>query len=549
MKDALKLKGYVRVVFKEITKEGILKGVKEQRKLDMNLVRACEARRLLDRMVGYMVTPELSNAYKSWLSAGRVQTPAVKLVAIREKEINAFVSKAFYDVQLNFITDNKGWSATWNWKKYVVENESLSNELTHWVDKSFADKVSKAKSAVVKSILNKEVSRKAPAPFTTSTLQQAASIALKMDPEVCMKHAQALYEAGLITYHRTDAAFMSSEAVGQINDWLINNAYGYSVLDKPNTWTSSKGSQEAHEAIRPSKIELMESNIDPLANQLYRLIWMRAVASQMKSAVFDKTRVVLESDDCAGNIGKMEFIAGGKVLKFAGWMKLAKTDATEECDESGKSNKDKNDQVLPALSKGMRINVVDGKVLSKKTKPAERYTQASLIKKMEYEGIGRPATYASIMKKVIERKYVAVKKRKLEATDLGISIIDTLDNKFAFVELGYTRSIEEQLDGLAKGTADYHDLMRSVYSLLNNEIAGFSGTTVSGFASQSSKKTSRNNKPKKKEINTSYPCAVCSDGFMQERKGKFWGCSNFPKCENTSSDDNGKPEIKAVKNA
>ena len=571
IKEVLGLKGnYKRVVFKEITKSGIKEGMAKPRKLDNGLVLACEARRLLDRMVGYMVSPELCKAYDNKLSAGRVQTPAVLLVAMREKEIQAFVSKPYYEVELQFESSEKGkditWKAKWNWQKY----SSMINpgiELSHWTDKGAATKAASVRDLRVINVQRKDVKRNPPAPFTTSTLQQAASASLKINPKKCMQLAQKLYEAGLITYMRTDATHLSDEALGQINDYLINNGLGSCVLDKPNVWKSKDGAQEAHECIRPSNIADKTIQFDdPLAIKLYEMIWSRTVASQMKSAIYDAKKITLQSRDPVAGFSLnsdaqcLEYVAIGRTLKFPGWLRLTSKDFTEDGEDKAETAKEV-EQALPDVNQSEEITALKGNVLSKKTKPPERYTEASLVKKLEAEGIGRPSTYATIMDTIIARSYVEIKKRKLHATALGISVIDTLIDKFGFCSVDYTRGIEEQLDRLTLGQADYHQLMRNVYQQLETEIAGFGSPVVSGFgkdeigylgkkkskSSGKSKKTSKantNSKNYQKPKDTRYPCVACGTGFMQKRQGKtlFWGCSNYPKCKNTQPDKDGRPE-------
>ena len=578
IKEVLGLKGnYKRVVFKEITKAGINEGMSKPRKLDNGLVLACEARRLLDRMVGYMVSPELCKAYDNKLSAGRVQTPAVLLVVLREKEIQAFVSKPCYEVELEFesavksvLTDDMGtnssvnmndtWKAKWNWKRYAAV-VSPGEDLQNWTDKSSASQAAAVRDLRVVNLQRKNVQRNPPSPFTTSTLQQAASASLKINPKKCMQLAQKLYEGGFITYHRTDATFLSNEALGQINDYLINNGLSSCVLDKPNVWKSKDGAQEAHECIRPSNIaDRTIAFDDSLGKKLYEMIWLRTVASQMKSAVYDAKKITLES---IGQIDgqNLEYIAFGRTVKFPGWLRLTDKDYTENSEDKSEATTDA-EQTLPDLDRGEEITAIDGKLLNKKTKPPKRYTEASLVKELEAEGIGRPSTYATIMDNIIARGYVEIKARKLQATTLGISIIETLSDKFDFCSVDYTRGIEEQLDKLTQGQADYHRLMRNVYEQLENEITGFGTPTIPGFSKDeigylgqkklaSGKKSKKsptakaNAKSSKKNSDTRYPCLVCGSGFMHKRQGKtpFWGCSNYPKCKNTYPDKNGKPEI------
>jgi DNA topoisomerase-1 len=432
VKTALGIKEYKRVVFHEITKGGVLKSLRAPRKLDMNLVRAQEARRILDRLVGYSVSPCLSKAYQRPMSAGRVQSPAVHLVVARELAIRQFKSEPYLEVYLQFLDGKTPWKAKWNWDQYVNEDETVMPEL--WTDRVSADQAAAIRSVVVKSVESREVSRRPPPPFITSTLIQAVSVVLKMDSAEAMQVAQKLFEHGLITYHRTDNPNLSDEGVGMMRSWMIDNGLAGYIADPPNKWKAKEDAQEAHEAIRPTDPAVEGVDLDdPRLNQVYELIWKRAMACQMRSARYLQTQIQL-----ADQKEVFAFSAQGRSLLFAGWLKLADKDFTSEPEAEGD---EPETQILPHMGAGQVLNPVQGEVLEKQTRPPARYTEASLVKKMESEGIGRPATYASIMKNIKQRGYVDVKLRKFWASDLGISLIDTLKTRFTFVELDYTRRL------------------------------------------------------------------------------------------------------------
>ncbi len=567
--DALGLREPHRIAFNEITKDAVQAAVRQKGRIDLNRVAAQECRRVLDRLVGYSVSPALSNAHGSWLTAGRVQSVAVRIVAERELAIRNFKAEPFVEVYLYFTAGDVGWRAQW------VPGDLLQKDQRHWKDKPFAQRVAALKDVNVATVTRQKKSRRPPPPFITSSLQQAASIALKMPPKKCMQVAQSLFEEGLITYHRTDNPNLSDDGINDVMAWLTAN--GHPVAAKPNHWKAKAGAQEGHEAIRPIAVDQMP---DMLANLLdgdqgavYRLIWLRAVASQMPDAVFDHTTIELVSqDEIDGR--RMVFVARGKVLTTKGWMALTHKDEASEDDRGD------DDQVLPNLEESTPLSAERGDVVDKRTKPPARYTEASLIKRMENEGIGRPSTYAAILDNIIRRGYVAVEKRKLKAMDLGITIYQALTSRFRFVELDYTRDVEAQLDRIAAGEATYGTVIDQVYEQLKAELDAFtsappdlgqerhacpscgkplrlikgrfwgcSGYPVCQYTAPDY--NGRPGKPKTEpEADTRYPC-VCGKGFMQQRTGRsgvFWGCSDYPNCKNTLPDDKGKPGVRADSN-
>lgn len=505
LRDVLALKSPKRITYTEITQKAVLDAISKPRTIDANLVQAQEARRVLDRLVGYRVSGALANALNEKASAGRVQTPATRIVVDREREIQSFVSTEHFGVDIHFKMDSLDWVATWNFKPL------LTGESTLWTDRAFAEKVSVLRSFKVAKITKEEKSRNAPAPFTTSTLQQAASIKLKMKPAKTMELAQKLYDDGHITYLRTDNPNLSEEASQQIWDYLRGNGMADYVPAARNVWKAKAGAQEAHEGIRPTNIMVRKlENADEAANRLYDLIWLRSVACQMKAEAFEVTTITLESPLMLDNL---EFVASGRVQRFDGWRKLAAGDAASEDEESGS-------QSMPSLSEGDEIVAVDGKVSDKKTKPPTRYSEASLVKELESQGIGRPSTYASIMSTITSRGYVADEKDRLVPTELGFKVVDALTGKFAFADLAYTRTVEANFDLIAEGKSDYVEVVTSA----DNQITAELGKLVTNTGE-------------------SHPCPACGKPLRRKKgpSGTFWGCTGYPDCKKTLDDQNGKP--------
>ena len=568
LQQALRLNNPIRVSFNEITKKAISEAIRNPGQIDIDLVRAQEGRRVLDRLVGYSVSPALSRACGNgaWLTAGRVQSVALRLVVEREREIRGFKPTAYAEVWLRFETDGVSWQAKWLPGKLMPEGQQ------HWTDRVFAARVAQLRDVTVTAVQKTKRARRPPPPFITSSLQQAASVTLKLSPDRCMQVAQALFEAGLITYHRTDNPNLSDDGLREVVEWLHQNSYGDDVADPAHRWKAKAGAQEGHEAIRPTSLEKPEAYDELTAEQqrLYALIWKRTVACQMKPAQFNVTSILLASTDrLDGRV--MQFEARGEQLVYSGWMKLIERDTTKEWAE------DEESQQLPALSERQPLNALEGEVKDKQTKPPARYTEASLIQKLEAEGIGRPATYASILKNIIHRGYVAIQKRKLVATDLGILIVQTLVERFRFMAVSYSREIEAQLDAIAAGRNRYLTVLSSAYRDLSQELKSLEGIAVgavtqhvcpecgkplrliqnkfwgcSGYPEcghtapnvKGKPGTPRIAKKTSGENDKTYPC-VCGNGYLQRRKSNkgdhFWGCSSYPGCKQTLPDNDGMP--------
>jgi DNA topoisomerase-1 len=504
LEDALKLKGAKRITYTEITEKAVKTALAKPRLVDMALVAAQERRRVLDRLVGYMVSPALCDRVGKRVSAGRVQTPAVRLVVEREREIGNFRVTVHYGVELVF----DGWKAVWLPKKgWLPEGREFV------LDKSIAEQVAAIRKVEVRDCQESESKVPPPPPFITSTLQQAASSSLKFSPKQTMKLAQGLYESGHITYMRTDSPNLSDEAVAEIRRWAAEHDFPVPVV--PRTWKVKAGAQEAHEAIRPTHIDLEEAGDSEGEKALYRLIRLRAIASQLEDAVF-AIRIVLLDGDVNGKTAVFE--AKGRTPVKAGWKALVATDQTEE--EEGEP-----DNKVPKLGAGTTMTAKEGKVLTKKTKPPARFTEASLIKELERRWIGRPSTYASILENIMTRAYLVIEKRFLVPTATGEEIVDTLVGRFGFTDYDFTKRIEDELDLIAERKTKYITVVNSAYEGLRKELNGFGGTEH---------KCPKCGKPLRHLVRAD----------SKEKKGyDFWSCTGYPDCKTSFDNKDGKPDF------
>lgn len=503
--DALKLKNPRRVTFTAITKAAIDAAMASPRNIDMPGVRAQEARRALDRIVGYRVSPELSNRAGQALSAGRVQSPAVRLVVDRERAIAAFKVTQHYGAELEFSNaDGTKWKAAWDTKPHLKDDQE------YILDADFAERVASVRAVTVASYADTEKGRAPSAPFTTSTLQQVAGHKLKFKPKHTMDLAQRLYEQGAITYHRTDAPNM--DAAGQADIAEYANAAGLSLAPTPRKWKAKEGAQEGHEAIRPTHAAQTEAGETDDEKALYRLIWQRAVASQLADAKYAVRSVELAGD--AEGLSVV-FKATGKTLLSPGWMAVYSADQ-EEGDEEESSNP------IPELAPDQDIQAEAGRLLSKRTKPPARFTEPTLVAEMERMGIGRPSTYAAILENITGRGYVTPDaKGFLMPSKVGESIRDALVGRFQFAELDYTRKLEEQLDQIAEGQAEFLPVVSAAWSALDAELGQLSSANIP----------------------VAHPCPDCGKA-MSRRKGQygfFWSCTGYPECKTALPDAKGKP--------
>lgn len=524
LKETLHLARPKRVTFSEITEKAVKAAISQPREIDDALVRAQEARRVLDRLVGYPVSQALCRSLGGSKSAGRVQSPAVKIVVDRERAIQAFKATTHYGVEAVFeAVENvsPGWKAAWRTKEYLAEGAD------YILDKALADKVAAVKYYSVSSFEDTEAKSAPAAPFTTSALQQAASRKLKLTPKKTMELAQRLYEAGHITYMRTDSANISDEAIAEILEYCRAHDL---PAGGPRTFKTKAGAQEAHEAIRATHIEAESAGETPDEQALYRLIRLQALASQMADAVYAVRKTTLDSEEpVTGKTAVLE--ATGRTLTAPGWKSLftdpVLADEDDEPDEEASAG-----NPIPELRLGSRLLVQSAKVLTRQTKPPARFTDATLVKQLENAGIGRPATYAAILDNIIAQKgYLAVdKKRKLVPTDAGYAVVDNLNGTFSFMDLDFTRELEADLDEVAAGKLQYPDVVKKLNSRLNAELAAFN-TANQHLCPECGK-----------------PLRHAVKAATKASKGyDFWGCTGYPDCTYSAADDNGKPGAKIEK--
>ena len=516
LQQCLRLKNPLRVTFNEITPIAVRKALAAPRAIDIPRVAAQEARRVLDRLVGYLVSPELSLRTAVRLSAGRVQSPAVRLVVERERQIAAFRVTNHFGAKLSFADAKTGntWFAEWLTKPNFVTDEN-----PYFMDRSFAASVANGVgSVVVKSFVQRETKRSPPPPFTTATLLRAASVALGFDPKKTMETAQRLFEGGHITYHRTDNPNVSDEALGDIYGVAVT--LGLDMADAPRTFKAPEGAQAGHPAITPTHWDVDSAGDTSEQQALYKLIRLRAIACQLADARY-AVRTVNLSAAHPINGKAVEFEGTGRTLVYSGWLKLLAGDQTEE--EEGEDAESSNP--IPECAPGAAIDVLRGSLLERKTKAPGRYTLASLVGKLESEGIGRPATYAAIMDNIVSRAYVEAKKKFLLPTLKGELVVDSLIGKFEFVNLGFTRDIEEDLDRIAAGEATYKGVISKVHDHLVRELADY-----------------------KSSVPAKYPCPDCGKPLhsINGKNGAFWACSGYPDCSVNMPDDKGAPGKRKV---
>ncbi|WP_444943994.1 type I DNA topoisomerase [Microbulbifer sp. ZKSA006] len=512
---------YRRVVFNEITKSAIQEAFKDPGRLNINRVNAQQARRFLDRIVGYMVSPLLWEKVARGLSAGRVQSVAVRLVVEREREIRAFIPEEYWTLFAD--------TATTKAAKLRLEVKKQAGEAFRPTNEELAMNAAKqlqSSEFVVSARDDKPTSSKPGAPFITSTLQQAASNRLGFSVKKTMTLAQRLYEAGHITYMRTDSTNLSKEAVESARDYIGEN-YGDKYLPQsPNSYSSKEGAQEAHEAIRPSDVRIapnMLSGVERDAERLYNLIWQQFVACQMTPAQFTSSSIVVSAGD-------FELRARGRVIRFDGFLKVAPA--------SGKKDED---LLLPDVKVGDKLSLQQLDPKQHFTKPPARFSEAALVKELEKRGIGRPSTYASIISTIQDRGYVRLENRRFYAEKMGDIVTDRLSESFKnLMDYGFTANLEESLDAVADGDKGWKQLLDEFYQ-------DFSGRLEKA---QSADAGMRRNTP----TDTDIECGKCGR-HMQIRTGStgvFLGCSGYalpPKerCTNTMNLVSGDEAVDADK--
>ena len=540
-----------RIEFNEISEKAVSEALAHPRKIDQNLVNAQQARRVLDRIVGYTVSPVASSRLNESLSAGRVQSVALKMVVDREREIQAFKPQEYWNLKAELKGENKNsfkaLLSEKNGKKYKPSNaeeaEKVENEL-----KNSQFKVKTVKKTVVKS--------HAPAPFITSTMQQDGSIKLGVTAPQIMAIAQRLYEGvetpqgnvALITYMRTDSVRISSEAQSAARRFIADN-YGKEYLpEKPNFYKTKSDAQDAHEAIRPIDVnktpDIVKNILDKNQYKLYKLIYERFIASQMNEAIYNSVAI-----DVAA--GEYVLKTSGKTLTFKGYTAVYDDTKKDEDDESGNS-------LIPPLTEGELLELINLIKEQKFTKPPTRYTEASLIKNMEDKGIGRPSTYATIMAKLSDKKreYVKKEKKYLVPNPISYELIDFLVKYFPdIMDISFTAKMEDELDDVGSNGKDWHQLISDFYTPFEKELNASKMTDklcdkcgapmmiksgkYGSYYACSNYPECKNIKPvnEKVVIPTDRICPNCGS-IMVEREGKFGkflACSNFPKCKTTVS--------------
>jgi len=487
---------YQRVVFNEITKKAIKEAFEHPGRLDDDRVSAQQARRFLDRVVGFMLSPLLWSKVARGLSAGRVQSVAVKLIVEREREIRAFVPEEYWTVHADLE------AASEDQVRFEVKKQAGQNFRP--ASKAQTDAVVAALKEADYTVTGREdkpTSSKPSAPFITSTLQQACSTRLGYGVKKTMMLAQRLYEAGYITYMRTDSTNLSAEAVSTCREF-IEQRYGDAYLpEKPNVYSSKSGAQEAHEAIRPSNIDIVPGDLAGMeedAKKLYRLIWQQFVACQMTPAQFTSTTVTVKAGD-------FELRAKGRVTRFDGYLKVMPPPAQKG-----------DDTELPELAVGDQLALNKLIPLQHFTKPPARYSEASLVKELEKRGIGRPSTYASIISTIQDRGYVRVENRRFYAEKIGDIVTDRLNENFSdLMDYGFTASMEEYLDEIAQGELDWKDVLDRFYRDFSNKLA----------KADAADDGMRPNEPSL----TNIPCPQCGRPMMIRTgsTGVFLGCSGY----------------------
>ncbi len=545
-----------RVLFNEITKKGVARGLSEPRKLDKNKFESQQARRILDRLVGYQISPLLWKNVKRGLSAGRVQSVAVRIIVEREKAINAFTPEEYWNISSELLTARdelfEAKLVKIEGKKAVVPNKETADLLVKELESN---------PYKVQSIKKSGKTRRAPAPFITSKLQQEAARRYRMPPKLTMSLAQRLYEGvdlggsegteGLITYMRTDSTRISEDALTDVRAF-IKERYGENFLPSaPIRYKNKKGSQDAHEAIRPTSSSLDPETvrkrlITPLEIKLnsaspdkagairrnlkerknladiYELIWKRFVASQMKPALYDQTTAEIA---CA----RLGLRAQGTIMRFPGYTAVYE----ESRDEDAENNKE--GAKLPELQEDAELNLKKVNSLQKFTQPPPRFTEATLVKELEEQGIGRPSTYAAILSTIQDRNYVIKERGRLHPTELGSLVTDLLVENFPdILNTEFTAKMESYLDLVEEGSSDWQKTLREFYEPFKKDLEK---------ASASMKNL------KRQMIPTEHKCDKCGAAMVIRwgKNGEFLACSSWPDCRNSSEFErlpDGKIEIK-----
>lgn len=515
-----------RVVFHEITRPAIDEAFNDPRQIDMQLVNAQQARRILDRIVGYKLSPVLWSKVRRGLSAGRVQSVALRLIVDREREIEAFKPVEYWSISVD-LSDETGDGARAfraNLQKIAGEKGKASVPNAERASAITADL--RTASYRVAEVKNREVRQRPQPPFTTSTLQQEAARRLGYGAQRTMRIAQELYEGiqlgdgdpvGLITYMRTDSVNVAASALAETNKF-IKEKYGPEFAGKPRTYkTRARSAQEAHEAIRPTSsyrtTDVVKKFLNRDQTRLYDLIWKRLVASQMKDAIFDSTTLDIEA--VAGNGNGYTVRATGRVMKFEGF-RIVYVEARDDEEEN-------DDKRLPRLTNDQVLSLVNVNSEQKFTKPPPRFSEAMLIRTLEEQGIGRPSTYASIVGTIEQREYVSRENRRFKPTPLGSAVSDLLTENFPdIMDPGFTAGMEERLDQIAEGQVEWVPMLGAFYGPFDRQVE---------HAKEHAARVDRSKLVEKSDE----VCEKCERPMVirSGRYGKFLSCSGFPECRNS----------------
>lgn len=490
-----------RIAFHEITKDAVEEAIANPRDIDTNLVNAQISRRVLDRLVGYELSPLLWKKVRRGLSAGRVQSVAVRLIVDKEKEINAFIAEEYWQIFVDLATKNKE-----NFTVELIKNTPKNKETA---DKIVTDlKVSDYK---ISDLKKREVKRSSFPPFTTSTMTQAAANGFGWSAKRTMRAAQNLYENGLITYHRTDSLNLNGKAVSEIRAFIKKEFGSIYVPPSPKFFkTTSKSAQEAHEAIRPTNPNLRtKEDLSGDYKKLYELIWKRFTACQMSDSIADQTTIDALASTARENTNKYLLRAVGSITKFDGWRKVMPLKSVDEVE-------------LPEVNKGDVLDLVKVNPIQKFTEPPARYNEASIIKTLEKLGIGRPSTYAPIITTIQLRQYVEKKEKRFYATSVGIAVTEFLMKNFPEVlDYAFTAEMENDLDKIADGKKVWEKEIGIFYKPFHKKLDSVT------------KNAERVAIPVEK---TGEKCPLCKEGdviIRIGRFGKFLSCSRFPECKYT----------------
>lgn len=543
-RNKIKDKKIERVVFHEITKSAVTEAIKNPRQIDDNLVSAYMARRALDYLVGFNLSPVLWRKLPGSKSAGRVQSVALRLVCDREIEIENFKPEEYWTIDAELFTSKQALIKS---RLVVLDGKKLEKFDINSEEKALAAKAKiEAQDFAVSNVERKKANRYPAAPFTTSTLQQEAARKLRFSAKKTMQTAQKLYEEGYITYMRTDAVNLSKEAIAACRD-AIKKYFGDDYLPKsPKEYKNkSKNAQEAHEAIRPADVfntpKKMETKLDADGHKLYELIWKRTVACQMSPAVLDKVSIDSTSAD-----GKITLRANGQVIAFDGYLKLYQESFDDEEDN------DEN-RILPNVEAGEKET--KGEIFTDKhfTAPPPRFTEASLVKKLEELGIGRPSTYATIIAVLQERKYVKVEKLRFIPEERGRIVTVFLENFFKkYVEYDFTAQMEEFLDDVSAGAMEWKKLLTGFWAKFIKNIDAVSPLQMSDVIDKIDEVLGAHLFPPREDGSDPRSCPDCGKGRLGIKLGRFGpfiGCSNYPECKYTKQLVDTSAEEEAAANA